>query len=154
GSEYYAQHDELGSQVPQVDAEQALLRYRTLNQAQQQGLIASCHDLSDGGLGVALAESAFAGGFGMQIELSYLDLEGTIREDKLLFSESQSRLLITVQPGKKGPFEALFAGQSCRCIGQVTELPQLTINGLHGQNLLRVELDQLKQAWQAPLREM
>ncbi|MCK5913184.1 MAG: phosphoribosylformylglycinamidine synthase, partial [Desulfuromusa sp.] len=154
GSEYYAQHDELGSQVPQVDAEQALLRYRTLNQAQQQGMVASCHDLSDGGLGVALAESAFAGGFGMQVELSYIDVEDSIREDKLLFSESQSRLLVTVRSSQKEAFKLLFAGQSCRCIGQVIEQSQLIIKGLHGQNLVHVELDQLKQAWQAPLREM
>ena len=154
GSEYYAQHDELGSQVPQVDAGQALLLYRTLNQAQQQGLIASCHDLSDGGLGVALAESAFAGGFGMQIELSYIEVEDYIREDKLLFSESQSRLLVTVRSSQKETFEALFAGQSCRCIGQVTTQPELSINGLHGQKLLQVSLKDLKQAWQAPLREM
>ena len=154
GSEYYAQHDELGSQVPQVNAELALRRYRTLNQAQQQSLIASCHDLSDGGLGVALAESAFAGGFGMQVELSYVDVKQTLREDKLLFSESQSRLLVTVQSGNKEAFEALFVGQSCCCIGQVIAQPQLIINGHHGQNLLHVDLEHLKQAWQAPLREM
>ncbi|MEA3544169.1 MAG: AIR synthase-related protein, partial [Thermodesulfobacteriota bacterium] len=154
GSEYYAQQGELGSQVPQVDAAQALRRYRTLNRAQQQSLIASCHDLSDGGLGVALAESAFAGGFGMQVELSYVDVEQVFREDKLLFSESQSRLLVTVQRGKKEAFEKLFAGQSCRCLGQVIEQPNLIINGLHGQNLIHVTLEHLKQAWQAPLREM
>ncbi len=154
GSEYYAQQGELGCQVPQVNAEQALLRYRTLNQAQQQSLLASCHDLSDGGLGIALAESAFAGGFGMQVELSYVDAEQDIREDKLLFSESQSRLLVTIQSENKETFEALFAGQSCCRIGQVILQPELIINGLHGQNLLQAPLEDLKQAWQAPLREM
>ncbi|MCF6267298.1 MAG: phosphoribosylformylglycinamidine synthase subunit PurS [Desulfuromusa sp.] len=154
GSEYYAQQGELGAQVPQVDAEQALLRYRTLNQAQRQSLIASCHDLSDGGLGVALAESAFSGGLGLQVELSYVDVVQAFREDKLLFSESQSRLLVTIHPEHKEPFEKLFAGQSCSCIGQVIAQPDLIINGLHGQNLVHVALDDLKQAWQAPLREM
>ncbi len=154
GSEYYAQHGELGAQVPQVNAEEALLRYRTLNRAQQQGLIASCHDLSDGGLGVALAESAFAGGFGIQAELSYVDVADSVREDKLLFSESQSRLLVTVHPEHQEAFVALFAGQSCCRIGQVTTQTELIINGLHGQRLVDVSLNQLKQAWQAPLREM
>ncbi|MEA3362710.1 MAG: AIR synthase-related protein [Thermodesulfobacteriota bacterium] len=154
GSEYYAQQGELGSRVPQVDAEQALLRYRTLNQAQKQGLVASCHDLSDGGLGVALAESAFSGGYGIQVELSYLDAEESLREDKLLFSESQSRLLVTIHPEHKESFEKLFARQSCRCLGQVVDQANLIINGLHGQNLIHVSLDDLKQAWQAPLREM
>ena len=154
GSEYYAQHGELGSQVPQVDAERALLRYRTLNRAQQQGLVASCHDLSDGGLGIALAESAFAGGFGIQAELSYVDVSAPMREDKLLFSESQSRLLVTVSPEHKEAFVSLFAEQSCCCIGRVTTQPELIINGLHGQRLIEVPITDLKQAWQAPLREM
>ncbi|WP_321371125.1 phosphoribosylformylglycinamidine synthase subunit PurS [uncultured Desulfuromusa sp.] len=154
GSEYYAQHNELGRQVPQVDAESALLRYRTLNQAQKQGLVASCHDLSDGGLGVALAESAFAGGFGMQIDLASVDVEQTVREDKILFSESQSRLLVTVHTEHKDEFEKLFAGQSCSCIGQVIDNGELIITGLQGQKLLHQSLEQLKQAWQAPLREM
>jgi len=154
GSEYYAQHNELGCQVPKVDAEQALLRYRTLNRAQEQQLVASCHDLSDGGLGVALAESAFAGGYGIQAELSFIDRCGDLREDTLLFSESQSRLLITVHESNRAAFEELFSGQSCRCIGRVIEEPILIINGLHGQTLIRVSLDNLKQAWQAPLREM
>ncbi|MFK5926037.1 MAG: phosphoribosylformylglycinamidine synthase subunit PurS [Desulfuromusa sp.] len=154
GSEYYAQHGELGSQVPQVDAATALLRYRTLNRAQQQGLIASCHDLSDGGLGVALAESAFAGGFGMQIDLALVDVNAVIRDDKLLFSESQSRLLVTVHPEYQEPFEQLFLDQSCHCIGHVIDMGDLVINGLQGQNLIHQSLEQLKQAWQAPLREM
>ncbi len=154
GSEYYAQHGELGRHVPHVDAEAALLRYRTLNRAQQQQLVASCHDLSDGGLGVALAESAFAGGYGIKAELSFVDSVGSIREDRLLFSESQSRLLVTVHASKQHAFEDLFAGQSCRCIGQVTEEPSLVIHGLHGQALVHLSLDTLKQAWQAPLKEM
>jgi phosphoribosylformylglycinamidine synthase len=154
GSEYYAQHKELGRQVPHVDAQVALQRYRTLNKAQQQGIIASCHDLSDGGLGVALAESAFAGGFGMEIDLAKVDKDSDIREDKLLFSESQSRLLVTIHPQHKEDFERLFVNQSCRCIGQVIAASDLVIRGYQAQNLVQQPLQQLKQAWQAPLREM
>jgi len=154
GSEYYAQHNELGCNVPKVDAKQALLRYRTLNRAQEQQLVASCHDLSDGGLGVALAESAFAGGYGIQAELSFLDVVGELREDNLLFSETQSRLLVTVRESNKEFFEELFNDQSCRCIGRVVEDPTLIINGLHGQSVICISLEDLKQAWQAPLREM
>ncbi|HKL25365.1 MAG TPA: AIR synthase-related protein, partial [Desulfuromonadales bacterium] len=69
GSEYLAAQGELGRSVPEVDADVALQRYRSVNLAQRDGLLASCHDLSDGGLGVALAESAFAGGFGLDVDL-------------------------------------------------------------------------------------
>ncbi len=154
GSEYYAEQGELGSQVPQVDAETALARYRALNQAQAQGLVVSCHDLSDGGLGVALAEKAFAGGFGIKAALAKVVAGSTLREDKILFSESQSRLLVTVRAESQDAFETLFAGQSCRRIGKVTEQPELLVTGLQGQVLISSPIDLLKEAWQAPLREM
>jgi phosphoribosylformylglycinamidine synthase len=154
GSEYYDMQGYLGSNVPQVDAVSALQRYRTVNIAQEQELIASCHDLSDGGLGVALAETAFSGDFGMQIDLAPLLTVSDLRIDTLLFSESQSRLLVTVSPDHVDPFEALFSGQSCACIGEVVANPELTISGIDGKTVMTAKLDDLKQAWQAPLREL
>jgi phosphoribosylformylglycinamidine synthase len=154
GSEYYAERGELGSNVPKVDSKVALERYRTLNKAQQQGLVASCHDLSDGGLGVAAAETAFAGGYGMLVELDRVDAEEGLRADALLFSESQSRLLVTVHPDKQQAFAALFAGQSCALIGEVTENPEFIVKNPQGENIINTRIDDLKEAWQAPLREM
>ena len=153
-SEYYDMQGYLGRNVPQVDAAVAMQRYRTVNAAQEQELIASCHDLSDGGLAVALAETAFAGGFGMQIDLAPLLTVTGLRSDTLLFSESQSRLLVTVASDHADAFEALFAGQSCVCIGDVVAEPILTITGADDQTLLKAKLQDLKQAWQAPLREL
>lgn len=69
GSEYYASKGFIGNRVPRVQAERARTLYRKFYHAIQEGLIRSCHDCSDGGLGVALAETAFAGGFGMEIDL-------------------------------------------------------------------------------------
>jgi len=153
-SEYYDMQGYLGRNVPQVDAAVAMQRYRTVNAAQEQELIASCHDLSDGGLAVALAETAFVGGFGMQIDLAPLLTVSGLRSDTLLFSESQSRLLVTVASDHADAFEALFAGQSCVCIGDVVAEPILTITGADDQTLLKAKLQDLKQAWQAPLREL
>ncbi len=154
GSEYFALRDELGSRVPQVDAEVALARYRVVNSAQKQELLASCHDLSDGGLGVALAETAFAGGFGMQVDLNKVPKDAAMREDRLLFSESASRLLVTVRPQHQAQFEALFAGQDFACIGQVTEATELVVTGQQGRQLVNSSIDTLKEAWQSPLREL
>jgi len=154
GSEYYDMQGTLGANVPQVDAATAMLRYRTVNTAQRQGLVASCHDLSDGGLGVALAETAFAGGLGMRVDLAALPTEGGLRNDTALFSESQSRLLITVSPVNVAAFEALFTGQVCARIGEVVAEPQLVITRGSGETLLNANLSDLKEAWQAPLREL
>jgi len=154
GSEYYALHGQLGANVPQVDAQKAMARYRSVNAAQKQGLIASCHDLSDGGLAVALAETAFAGGLGIDADLCKLDTPAAMNDTARLFSESASRLLVTVRPQHRQAFEALFAGQSCRCIGSVIDKPLLRITGSAGKLLSESALDALKAAWQAPLKEM
>ncbi|MDH3999159.1 MAG: AIR synthase-related protein, partial [Desulfuromonadales bacterium] len=154
GSEYYAMDGAVGCNVPQVDAESSLKRYRTVNAAQEEGLVASCHDLSDGGLAVALAETAFSGGFGIKADLNSVPVTAAMREDHLLFSESASRLLITVKPEHQERFEQLFAGQICACIGEVSNDDMLQITGLKGEILVRSSIDQLKEAWQSPLREM
>ncbi len=153
GSEYYEQHGELGSNVPKVDAPYAFDLYKTLNAAQREGLVRSCHDLSDGGLGVALAEKAFAGGYGIRADLDKVIVAGEMRTDKLLFSESQSRLLLTVRAENREAFEALFAGRDAACIGEVTEEPRVVLSK-DGTALVDVDINTLKEAWQAPLREL
>ena len=153
GSEYYSELGFLGSNVPKVDAMTAFARYRALNAAQRQGLVRSCHDLSDGGLGVALAEKAFAGGYGLRVELEGMVVEGELRDDTLLFSESPSRLLVTVRPQERERFERLFAGQALACLGEVLDTPRLVVSR-SGRTLLDVDINLLKEAWQAPLREL
>ena len=153
GSEYYSSRGVLGRNVPKVDAAVALARYKAVNAAQRSGLIRSCHDLSDGGLGVALAEKAFAGGFGIQADLGKVAVEGALRADTLLFSESQSRLLVTVRPEHQAAFEALFADQTVSLIGEVTAAPRLQLT-LAGQTIIDSDILELKEAWQAPLREL
>ncbi len=153
-SEYYAMLGHLGANAPRVDAASALALYKTVNRAQEKGLLASCHDLSDGGLGVALAEKAFAGGFGIHADLRQVACDGPLREDVILFSESQSRLLVTVRPENRAAFEELFAGRTLSLLGEVTDDRELRILGCDGQVLVRADLDDLKEAWQSPLREM
>ena len=70
GSEYFAMRGGIGNRVPVVDTAKAYQRYQAYHQAVTAGTAASCHDLSDGGLAVAAAESAFAGGYGLALELS------------------------------------------------------------------------------------
>ena len=157
GSEYYASKGCVGNRVPLVDAEKALQRYRAYSEAVDKGLVASCHDLSDGGLAVALAETAFAGGFGLDVDLSRVIFSGVScdrRDEVLLFSESASRLLVTVRPGDRAAFEATMAGTCFSSIGTVTGDHALTITGLRGSVVLKGEINDLKEAWQSPLREL
>jgi len=153
GSEYYGLRGFIGNKVPTVaDARKARARYRKVYQAIREGLLRSCHDCSDGGLGVALAETAFAGGLGMEIDLRRVPRSGLDRNDLLLFSESQSRLVVTVDPSREKAFEALFAGSVYGEIGRVTEDERFRVSGLDGKVVIDANIYDLKEAWQKPLR--
>jgi phosphoribosylformylglycinamidine synthase len=128
--------------------------FRAINRAQQAGVLASCHDLSDGGLGVALAETASAGGFGIHADLRAVKVAEPLREDAILFSESQSRFLVTVRPGQRERFEGLFSGQDVSFLGEVTADDELRLIGLSGEVLVRSSIHDLKEAWQTPLKEL
>jgi phosphoribosylformylglycinamidine synthase subunit PurSL len=155
GSEYFAQKGFVGNNVPKVDAQAALATYRAYSGALEAGIVASCHDLSDGGLAVAAAESAFSGGYGISLELGKVAFNGEGRSDAaVLFSESASRLLVTVHPEKTAAFEGAMAGTTFSKIGSVTEEQTLAVAGINGGTVVKANLSQLKEAWQAPLREL
>jgi phosphoribosylformylglycinamidine synthase len=152
GSEWYSLHGFVGNDVPKVNAERAMGLYRALSKAIREGLVASCHDCSDGGLGVALAETAFSGGLGMDVDLAAVPASGIARDDEMLFSESQSRFVVTVRPEKKAAFEAALAGSTFACIGAVLAEGVFRVKGLKGSVIVEEKIADLKEAWQRTLR--
>jgi phosphoribosylformylglycinamidine synthase len=151
-SEYFALRGFLGNQIPKVNARRAKVLYEALGRAIEKGLVASCHDCSDGGLGVALAETAFAGALGMEVDLRKVPFSGVVRTDVLLFSESQSRFVVTVHPENQGPFEDCMKGNTFSEIGKVIDGSDFKVLGLNGKAVVRVNILDLKEAWQRPLR--
>ncbi|HSW39133.1 MAG TPA: AIR synthase-related protein, partial [Acidobacteriota bacterium] len=151
GSEWFAQQGAIGNKVPGVDAKKAMKLYRALHKAIKAGLLASCHDCSDGGLGVALAETAFAGGLGLRVDLKDVPYRGKKRDDFILFSESASRFVVTIRPRHQTRFEKLMKGNVAREIGFVSTDGLLTISGLSGKTVIREKIDKLKDVWQKPL---
>ncbi len=152
-SEYFAQKGYIGNKIPKVANPAAVMtHYRKLHQAMRQGLVASCHDLSDGGLGVALAESSFAGGLGAEVDLSDMLLEGVERSDVALFSETPSRFLISVRPENRSRFELAMVGTPLSRIGKVTREGTIMVRGLNKvDTVVRANINELKAAWQRPL---
>ena len=148
GSEYLALRGELGSRPPQVDAPRFLERYRRLADAIAQGLVASCHDCSDGGLGAALAETAFAGELGMDIDLRPMGLGN---DAVALFSESAGRFVATVPAAQADAFERTMAGCDLARLGVVIAEPELRLHGRRGP-IGAAPLRKLKEAWQRTLR--
>ncbi len=151
GSEYYAMCGYVGNNVPKVHADKAKELYRRLNGAVEEGLIASCHDCSDGGIGVALAETAFAGGLGMEIDLRRVAVTGVDRDDLLLFSETQSRFVVTISPDKRETFEKGLEGIAYGLVGEVTSASVFRTTGLSGREIIRADIRDLKEAWKRPL---
>lgn len=79
---------------PVLELDTELRLQKTVLKLIQDGLVKSAHDVSEGGLAVAIAESAISGGIGAEVEVS---AEG-LRTDVALFSESQSRIVLSVSP--------------------------------------------------------
>ncbi len=148
GSEWYAVLGETGGAAPQLHPRTARTRYEKLHAAIAAGLVASCHDCSDGGLAVALAESAFAGGLGMRLDLCPM---GVGHDGVALFSESQSRFVVTVAPDRAAAFEAALAGAGAVRLGEVTNDDRFVIQGSAGV-LVNATITELKDAWQRTLR--
>ena len=161
GSEAASELELGGGAVPQVDLLTAKARYSLVHKAMQAGLVNACHDLSDGGLAVALAEMALGGRLGAAINLDAVPVDGLEKTANsltaLLYSESASRLLLTVPKVQASAFEALFTpasgcalGRNAARIGAVTDTPSLEL-ALGNTNVLRLETEQLAKAFKATL---
>ncbi|MHC4480226.1 MAG: AIR synthase-related protein, partial [Planctomycetota bacterium] len=154
GSHYLELFGLTGTTVPQVRVERARRTMEALSGAIRDGLVRSCHDLSEGGLGVAAAEMAFAGAVGLELDLRAAPYEGPpgARLDSvLLFSESNSRFLAEVRPDDAARFEERLGGLPVARVGRCTGSPVLSVLSLGGKGLLAAPLDRLKAAWQTPL---
>ncbi|MBI4304017.1 MAG: phosphoribosylformylglycinamidine synthase subunit PurL [Chloroflexi bacterium] len=153
GSEYLRARGLVGNSVPKVDPKRARELMENLSAATEKGLVRACHDCSEGGIGVALAEMAFAGGLGATTDLKAVPLGEPIdRDDFVLFSESNSRFLVEVAPENKEEFEKLLKSITYAAIGKVTDDERLEIRGLKGGKVVDAPLGDLKEAWQKPLR--
>ena len=150
GSEYFRERGAVGNNVPQVDAIRAQKLYRALHSAINAGLVRSCHDISDGGLGCALAESAFGGGMGLDVDLGLIPYEGSGRLDYLLFSESASRFVVTIREKDAAAFEEKLKGCDYGAAGKVRAdgLFRLTASG---RTIVETDIRDLKESWRKTL---
>ena len=153
GSEYFRAQGFIGNIVPKVNPHQAKQLMDCLSVAMRKGLVRACHDCSEGGIGVAIAEMAFAGGLGAAIHLESVPLgEPMDRDDFILLSESNSRFLVEVALENKAEFEQGMGATSLAIIGQVTDSEMLEIYGLNGRRIVAKSIGELKEAWQKPIR--
>jgi len=152
GSRYYELHGHTGSSVPQVDLQTAPALLRTVYGLIQSGLVRSAHDLSEGGLAVAVAEMLFAGNLGATIDLAGVPCaEDADADAVLLFSESPTRFLLEIEPKNFDAVAKALRNTRFGSLGTITTDPVLKIRSTKAGYLMQEPVAALKKSWMAPL---
>ncbi len=151
GGSHLLQHLKMsGGQVPTVDLVSALATFKAVHCAIQSGAVRSCHDLSEGGLAVALAEMAFAGQLGIDVDVASAVQQSGLSATELLFSESNSRFVIEVAAGREAEFEKSLSGVVVNRLGSVSQSTDCTVrNG--STTVVSRGWKELFDAWHSPL---
>ena len=132
GSAFLRSFDGSSAELPEPFAG-APEMYAAFHLAVMKKLVSSCHDLSEGGLAVALAESCLGSGLGATVSTA----------SETLFGEGPSRLLVSVSPENESDFESCLQGFPMRRLGMVSSQPSLKIEGL-----INLSVSQLRDAFE------
>ncbi|MCK5547474.1 MAG: phosphoribosylformylglycinamidine synthase, partial [Thermoplasmata archaeon] len=151
-SEFYDMQGFVGRNAPMVNPKKSIEMYRSLERAMEKGLIASCHGVFGGGLAVALAQTAFAGGLGMEVDLGKVPASGIEKDHQIMYSESASRFVVTVAPENREEFESIMK-EGFGLIGCTTEEKEFVVKGLDGGTIIEEDVDELKGAYKKTFKE-
>ena len=128
-----------GGNVPKVEPAKTLANSKKIMAAMDAGLVASCHDLSEGGLFVALAEMCIGGDVGADMSLHKME---KLRTDEKLFSESNGRWLIEVAPKDAARFEKIVSGLR---LGKVKKKGIISVKD--GKTRFSLDLKKVRDTW-------
>ncbi|GGE80011.1 phosphoribosylformylglycinamidine synthase subunit PurL [Priestia taiwanensis] len=127
--------------APSIDLEKEFVRQRQLLKAIRAGLVQSAHDVSEGGVAIALAESTFGANLGTSVTLAG-------EEVSALFSETQSRFVVSVKRENKEAFENIVEATQ---IGEVTEMNKMVIYNEQGETLVNLSVEEMRTAWKGAI---
>jgi phosphoribosylformylglycinamidine synthase len=133
---------------PSVRLGPARKSYDRMHRTIRQGLVRSCHDLADGGLWVALAESCLGGDLGATVSLDALPVSKECGRDpaSLLFCETPSRFLVSVAPGNCARWRRIMNGVACGLIGEVTADPRVSVEAA-GFSAASLTVPEIRALW-------
>jgi phosphoribosylformylglycinamidine synthase len=146
GSVYYQIKDSMGNNLPRIKPGGLMKVLEALYSAINTGSIFACHDISEGGLAAALAEMCFGGGTGANIQIP-----GSENAVNFLFSETAGCFLAEIPAGLK-PNE-IFGDIPHKIIGFTVQDYCISVEH-SGKVLFNLDLEDLKTAWQQPMREV
>jgi len=146
GSEYYNVMGYTGGYVPKADVKKTKEHMEQLLYVMDQCLVKACHDISEGGLIAAAAEMAFGGDLGLGLDLTKLN---DLRTDHKLFSESNGRWLIEVEPKDREKIEKSIP--DAKKIGRV--IKERSIKVRDGKTTIAFTLDELREKWETAIEK-
>ncbi len=143
----------VGNNVPKVNADTAKIIYNSLSQAMDKRLVRSSHTPTKGGIGIALAKTAFAGDYGLDIELD--KLPSIVNTNySALYSESNSRFIVTVNPANESVFRKMVRKISYNKIGVVRTDEQFNVRGVNGVEIIHDNIYDMKKDWKSTLEKV
>lgn len=152
GSEYLRLQQGLGRRVPRVDARRGRRLMRALGKAIRLGLVSACHDMSEGGLAVAVVEMTFSSGIGCRIALERVPGAHRFRRDDfLLFSESNTRFVCEVPSGARAGFERAMQGIPHALVGRTQSGAEIVITALAGGVAVNLDVAEARAIWRRTL---
>ena len=152
GSEYFSLYKSIGNNVPKVDAKKNKKLYDLFFKAIQKNLIASSVSIGRGGIAVALARTSIGGKLGLQVNLK--NVPGNVtRDDYNLYSESQGRILVSIDPKNKNEFEKNFKNIPYSLVGSVTKNQVFEVIGLENKKIINLKVDELEKAYKSTFKD-
>jgi phosphoribosylformylglycinamidine synthase II len=136
-----------GGEVPKLDIDCAIALYSSMEQAADRGILCSSHTPTLGGLAVAFGLASVGGDIGAEIDLSLLACKNNLNDDAKLFSESNSRFIVTCSPDHETDLEALFSSLPHARVGKVLKERRLHIVGKGGRTLIDLNIDKMRRAF-------
>ncbi|MFA4885344.1 MAG: phosphoribosylformylglycinamidine synthase subunit PurL [Desulfotomaculaceae bacterium] len=146
GSVYYQIQGYTGNNLPRVNPSLLNEVFTVVHKAAASGILQACHDISEGGLAAALAEMCFGGGLGAKIAVP-----GSEQADHFFFNETAGCFLVELPPGSDPGL--IFGQVPCVKIGETTSAREISADQ-SGDVLFTLSIDDLKQAWQRPMKEV
>lgn len=138
--------------VPDVNVKVSKDLMKKLHKAIMEGLVESCHDCSEGGFITAVSEMAFAGDKGIKIDADAIKTGEKMTLAETVFSESNTRFIVEVNPQNSKEFEKIFKGHVFSKIGTITDDKNLLLVSEKSKISIKENIKNLQKAWQKTLQ--
>ena len=145
GSHYAALAGLVQGELPVVDLVEGPRNARAVASVIREGLVRSAHDVSEGGLLVAIAEMAFAGNLGVQVDLNQVPVDDDVDQVERAFAETASRYLLEVTPKELSKVQKLLGDTPSGVVGKIKDSGKLEL--VNGIDPCSCSLDVLRDAW-------